>query len=125
MCSQPAQAGDRITAGVTVRGRTAIRARRPPGLTLVDPVLEYDHGQGCAVTGGYVYRGQALPAWQGIYLFADYCSGQVWAARNQNGQWSGKPLFSTGASVTAFGQDEAGEVYLLDQSVNILRFVHR
>jgi glucose/arabinose dehydrogenase len=83
------------------------------GLTL--PVLEYDHDQGCSVTGGYRYRGSELPGLTGVYTFADYCSGVVWGAREgEDGGWSSAEVLSSGMSVSAFGEDEAGELYLAD-----------
>jgi glucose/arabinose dehydrogenase len=86
----------------------------PDGLNLIDPVVEYDHSQGCSVTGGVVYRGQNLPTWQGIYLYGDFCSGKIWGlTRIQDGSWSSKLMFETGANITSFGEDEAGEVYLV------------
>ena len=50
----------------------------PSGSVLIDPVAVYEHAQGCSVTGGYVYRGEELPAWQGVYLYGDFCSGKIW-----------------------------------------------
>ena len=48
----------------------------PDGLALAEPVAEYSHAEGgCSVTGGYVYRGSALPEWQGVYLYGDFCTG--------------------------------------------------
>jgi glucose/arabinose dehydrogenase len=88
---------------------------------LVDPVFEYDHGQGCSVTGGVVYRGQALPEWQGVYLFGDYCRGSVWAARFQQDPAPVVLVMQTGFSISSFGMDEAGEVYLLDHKGGIYR----
>lgn len=88
---------------------------------LVDPVYEYDHSLGCSVTGGYVYRGQSLPEWYGIYIFGDYCGGRIWGLMRLNGQWVGQEMFVTGAGLTAFGQDEAGEVYMLDAAGSVLR----
>lgn len=88
---------------------------------LVDPVYEYDHSLGCSVTGGYVYRGVFLPEWQGIYVFGDYCGGRIWGLMRQNGQWVGQELFLTGVGLTAFGQDEAGEIYMLDAAGSVLR----
>jgi glucose/arabinose dehydrogenase len=82
------------------------------GLTL--PVLEYDHDQGCSVTGGHRYRGGELPGLTGVYTFAD-CSGVVWGAREgEDGGWSSTELLSSGLRVSAFGEDEAGELYLAD-----------
>jgi glucose/arabinose dehydrogenase len=82
---------------------------------LVLPVLEYDHGQGCSVTGGYRYRGSVLPGLAGVYVFADYCSGVVWGANEgAGGSWSSVSLLSSGLRVSAFGEDEAGELYLAD-----------
>ena len=52
-----------------------------PGWTLTPPLHVYDHGTGCSVTGGYVYRGAAVPAAVGRYFFGDYCSGSVWSLR--------------------------------------------
>jgi len=83
-------------------------------LALVDPAWEYDHSQGCAVIGGYVYRGQEYPEWQGIYLFGDNCSGSVWGLLRLDGKWQAKLLFNTGLRIGSFGQDQTGELYLLD-----------
>lgn len=76
------------------------------------PVTEYSHSEGgCSVTGGYVYRG-AMPEWNGVYLFGDYCTGYVWGMILSNGGWQAQRLFETGVQITSFGQDEAGEIYL-------------
>jgi glucose/arabinose dehydrogenase len=99
----------------------------PASATFTWPVVEYSHSEGCAVTGGYVYRGPALPEWQGVYFYGDYCSGTVWGLI-QTGQdnWQSKALFSTGAQITSFGVDEAGEIYLADyQSGTLLRLTRQ
>ncbi len=84
------------------------------GLTL--PVAEYTHEEGgCSVTGGYVYRGEAAPELQGVYLFADYCSGKLWGlGRDATGAWVMSKPMETGAAVSSFGQGELGELYLTD-----------
>ena len=98
----------------------------PSGLTLQDPVIEYDHSQGCAVTGGYVYRGVNLPAWQGVYLYGDYCSGKVWGAlRNPDGTWQNSLLYETGFSISSFGEDQAGEIYVVDYQGSIYRLENK
>ena len=77
------------------------------------PVAEFDHTQGCSVTGGYVYRGAAYPALQGIYIYADYCSGFVWGLQNDGG-WQSMKLLESGLHVSSFGESESGELYLTD-----------
>jgi glucose/arabinose dehydrogenase len=81
------------------------------------PVLEYSHSLGCAVTGGYRYRGQLYPQLNGLYFYADYCSGRIWGAiRQENGTWISQELLQTSLNITTFGEDEAGELYLGDQT---------
>jgi glucose/arabinose dehydrogenase len=95
---------------------------------MVFPVLEYPHDGGrCSVTGGRVYHGLALPEWQGVYLYGDYCSGQVSGLiRTDGASWLSADLFSTGARVSSFGVDEAGELYLADiGSGTVLELVRR
>jgi len=84
------------------------------GLTM--PVAEYSHTGHCSITGGYVYRGAALPALQGVYLYGDYCSGVVWALWPENGTWQTIELFQSNAQISSFGEDELGEIYLTDMS---------
>jgi glucose/arabinose dehydrogenase len=90
------------------------------------PVLEYGHGEGCSVTGGYVYRGAAIPALQGHYFYADYCQGWVRSFRLQDGQavepqqW---PTLAPGGPITSFGQDAAGELYVLSAEGRVSRIV--
>ncbi len=94
-----------------------------PSLTL--PIREYGHGSGCSVTGGHVYRGSALPWFDGHYIYGDYCSSRIWSFRYENGQVldftertnelePDGPL--TINSITSFGEDAAGELYIVDPS---------
>jgi len=79
------------------------------------PVAEYGHDQGCAVTGGTIYRGRRFPDMRGGYFFGDYCSGIMWAlpADRPNSQPLVKVLES-GRAISSFGVDERGEMYLTD-----------
>lgn len=83
------------------------------GLTL--PVAQYTHDDGCSITGGYVYRGQDIPALRGHYFYADYCEGWIRSFRYASGQaadarsWE---LENVG-SVTSFGEDGRGELYVV------------
>ena len=82
---------------------------------LIDPLYQYSHAEGCAIIGGFVYRGKAIPELQGQYLFSDFCSGEIWHLQSdQDGQTSKQDLLSTNRSISAFGTDQSGELYLLD-----------
>lgn len=86
------------------------------GMTM--PIAEYDHGGsgGCAVTGGYVYRGRWSTQFEGVYLYGDYCSGRIWGLADGNGGWSSSLLLDTAFNISTFGEDEEGEIYLADYS---------
>lgn len=80
------------------------------GLTL--PVYDYDHGQGCSLTGGYVYRGKAITPLVGRYLFVDYCASALQAiTRSSDGTFTTAEIGKVPTGITAFGEDESGEVY--------------
>ena len=82
------------------------------GLTL--PVVEYDHSQGCSVTGGYVYRGDQMASLQGYYVYGDYCSGNIWALDYDGSVVTENILLvDSGLSITSFGQALAGNLYIL------------
>lgn len=94
------------------------------GLTL--PVLDYPHANGaCSITGGYVYRGSAVPALNGTYFYADFCAGFVKSLSFQNGQAVNQlewPLLGRG-SITSFGEDAQGELYLMTQGGSLFKIV--
>jgi glucose/arabinose dehydrogenase len=84
------------------------------GLTL--PIFEYDHSQGCSVTGGYVYRGEQIPSLQGHYVYGDYCSGRIWALAYDGEAVTDNVLLADSAlSIASFGEDLAGNLYILDR----------
>ena len=89
----------------------------PQGLTL--PVAEYTHADGCSVTGGFVYRGRQSPGLRGTYLYGDFCSGTVWGITREGGGFTSRRLAASGFSITTFGQDEAGEMYVAAANGNI------
>jgi glucose/arabinose dehydrogenase len=87
---------------------------------LVQPVAEYGHEEGrCAITGGYVYRGARLPALRGIYLFGDFCSGEIFSLSSGVRQ----TLLATGLRIASFGQDQDGELYVVGHGGTIHRIV--
>lgn len=91
---------------------------------VVMPVAEYSHSLGCSVTGGYVYRGRALPALQGRYLYGDFCSGRIWALDSGKPETGPHILLMSGKRIASFAEDSEGELYVLDyQSGGIFRFV--
>ncbi len=79
----------------------------------LDPIIERDHTTGdCAITGGYVYRGTAIPALVGAYLYGDYCTGKIYAAAQSGGVLEQNvQLPITVPQLTSFGQDRNGELY--------------
>jgi len=96
-----------------------------PG-TFTYPIYEYTHGGSpfrCSITGGYVYRGNAIPELQGTYCFADFCSGQIWSFRYDGStltEFSERTAeLNPGAGlsinqIASFGEDGSGELYIVD-----------
>jgi glucose/arabinose dehydrogenase len=93
---------------------------------LVRPVVEYAHTERCAVTGGYVYRGKRVPAIYAHYVFADFCSGTIWMIPRTGGLSTKRTLlFDTSMSISSFGEDGSGELYVVDHAGAIYKFETR
>jgi len=92
---------------------------------LTAPAYEFSHDDGCSITGGLVYRGQAMPALQGQYFFSDYCAGFLRSLRYASGavaetiEWAAGDL----GRVTSFGEDAAGELYITNSGGQVLKLV--
>jgi glucose/arabinose dehydrogenase len=93
----------------------------------VEPVAVYAHadGLGCAIIGGYVYRGDEFPNLWGAYLYSDLCSGNIWTlARDADGEWQSTLMPQIGGRISSFGKDESGNIYIIDLAGgNIYRIV--
>lgn len=87
------------------------------------PQLEYSHSDGCSITGGYVYRGRQLPSLVGHYFYADYCKGWVRSFRFADGRAADQRAWELGdvGQIMSFGQDAAGELYLLSTNGKVYR----
>ena len=83
------------------------------GSSLTSPILVYDHNPECSVTGGFVYRGN-IGGLHGRYVFGDYCSGVIWFGSASSGVWAAAEWADTPLRISAFGEDEAGELYVVD-----------
>jgi glucose/arabinose dehydrogenase len=94
-----------------------------PPARYAPPVAVYDHGpndsNGCSITGGGVYRGVIYPRMQGMYFYGDYCSGKIWGLIDANG-WQNQLLLDTTLSISTFGADETGNLFLADLSSGVI-----
>ncbi len=92
------------------------------------PVKEYAHSVGgpdnCSVTGGYVYRGHAIPKLRGRYLYADFCSGRIWKLPVAGGHSRLMPISFRVGQISSFGQGSAGELYVVSLAGSVYKIVH-
>jgi glucose/arabinose dehydrogenase len=89
---------------------------------MVMPIAEYGRSEGISVTGGYVYRGAALPALNGAYVFGDFGSGAIWTLREgPEGEWARDLLLESPQPISSFGEDEAGEIYVVGYEGTVFR----
>ena len=104
-------------------GELRYEDKEPSGAgRLVGPIHVYDRDAGCSVTGGFVYRGSALPAAQGRYFFGDYCTGIVWSLRaTAGGARDVRRERFTVDELSSFGEDASGELYLVSLAGTIYR----
>ena len=121
------------TTGLVNFGWDVFEGTRPyedkepdPSGELVEPIAEYTHNEGCSITGGFVYRGEAIPAAEGRYFYGDYCSGFVWSLELRNGRAVDvrKHNFEVNG-LSSFGQDAAGELYLVSLTGSVFRLAPR
>ena len=90
----------------------------------VSPIATYGRTEGISVTGGYVYRGTALPALYGVYIFGDFGSGRIWAlSRNANGSYQRELLLASGRAISSFAEGRDGELYVVDHNGGIYKIV--
>jgi len=91
---------------------------------LTQPVLEYSHADGCSITGGYVYRGSAIPGLRGHYFYSDYCNGWLRSFRWDGAQAADRREWDVGSigNVSSFGEDSAHELYVTSTSGKLYRF---
>jgi glucose/arabinose dehydrogenase len=115
--------GWKVMEGTLCSTRTACPASTPAcdSAAFTPPVLEYDHGSGCSVTGGYVYRGSRLPQLRGNYLFGDFCTGVIWSASRQGSGFQVRRLPGTVSQLITFGEDSNGEIYAGTLAGKLLR----
>jgi glucose/arabinose dehydrogenase len=88
------------------------------------PIFEYSHSGtgGCSVTGGYVYRGRAIPELTGAYVFADYCTGKLQGLTQSAGTTTAERLLDANAAyISSFGEDADGELYVLSDTDGLFR----
>ena len=91
----------------------------------VAPVFTYPTDDGCAVTGGHVYRGPAAPSLAGAYVFADYCAGDLWTLRHVDGEWRRSVLLETDLRISSFAEDLDGDLYVVHHGGDVYRLVAR
>jgi glucose/arabinose dehydrogenase len=113
-------------------GKHCYQAKSCDRKGLTQALLEYPHSEGCSISGGYAYRGKAIPELAGHYFYSDYCTALLRSFRVKNGKavdsWDWKaaldPEFQL-AQVAAFGQDQDGEIYVVTHAKTIFKFVRR
>jgi hypothetical protein len=105
-------------------GNTLFEDKAPnPAGKLVKPVFVYGRADGYSVTGGFVYRGSAVPSLRGRYIFGDYGSGRIWTLQLSNGQANVQRQPFSVPQLSSFGEDAKGELYATSLSGRVYRIV--
>ncbi len=117
---------DRIVRGANygwnvLEGDACYRAESCDRSRSLPPRAAYSHDFGCSVTGGYVYRGDALPELRGWYVYGDYCSGRLWAIDAATNEGAAIPLADTGLAITSFFEASDGEIYIVSSDRGVFR----
>jgi uncharacterized repeat protein (TIGR03806 family) len=113
---------DRVTLGGNFgwrcrEGAHAYNSSCGPATSLIDPVAEYGHDLGESITGGFVYRGSAIPSLQGRYVFGDFGSGRIWNIARDTAatlQVTAEQSYSSNLAISSFAQGNDGELYVVD-----------
>ena len=118
-----AEVGNLVNFGWdALEGDATYEEKEPnPEGSLVGPVAVYDHGEGCSVTGGFVYRGGEVPALEGRYVYGDYCSGTIWSIAADGARESVRKESIQVDGLTSFGEDGRGELYAASSKGTIFR----
>lgn len=97
-----------------------------PATKFIVPIHEYGHTPdgGFSITGGYVYRGTAVPALQGAYIYGDFVTGNVWALRLEGGKLKSNQRIATVPSIASFGENRDGELFIVDWNGLLWRFAN-
>jgi glucose/arabinose dehydrogenase len=90
---------------------------------LTPPIVDYAHSEGESVTGGFLYRGTAIPGMVGRYIFGDFISGKIWILTESGATWNQTLALSTGRGISSFARDDNGEIYVIDYGGNVLKVV--
>jgi len=116
MFSRRAAPAAPITAGTSWKEVCVLILILATGTGLTLPVAEYDHTEGCSITGGTVYRAARYPTFGGIYFYGDWCSGKIWGLQQMNGSWQNSFLSGSNLALIAFCEDEDGYLWAADYS---------
>lgn len=110
-----------------LEGSRCFRGRSCDRAGMQSPLVEYSHGEGCSITGGVVYRGKAVPALRGHYLYADYCQGWIRSFRYADGRTADHREWRIDrpGSISSFGVDGDGEAYVVTLEGDVFKVVSR
>ena len=86
---------------------------------LTAPVHAYSHAEGCSVTGGEVYRGNAYPDLHGSYLYGDFCTGTIWGLARNGDAWRNEVLLDSDLRITTFGEGEQGSIHVASSNLGV------
>lgn len=117
---QPAASpgGENYGWNITEGTECAIGPCPSPGLT--EPIHTYGRDEGGCVTGGFVYRGSAIPSLVGTYVYGDFVTSAIWGLTYSDGHWRNRLVYASDFQISTFGQDQSGELYVANYETGVI-----